>query len=94
MFGGKAPTPTDAADFITLVDADLDHNAVDDLARLDMPAIVIGGADDPFFPDSVLRQTAAAIPRAELRIYPDTGHGLPKHQGKRLQEDVLSFLAV
>jgi pimeloyl-ACP methyl ester carboxylesterase len=94
LFGGKAPTPTDAADFITLVDADLDHNAVDDLARLDMPAIVIGGADDPFFPDSVLRQTAAAIPRAELRIYPDTGHGLPKHQGKRLQEDVLSFLAV
>jgi pimeloyl-ACP methyl ester carboxylesterase len=58
-----------------------------------VPAIVIGGADDPFFPEPVLKETAAAIPKAELRIYPNTGHGLPKRHGKRLQEDVLKFLA-
>jgi pimeloyl-ACP methyl ester carboxylesterase len=57
-----------------------------------MPAIVIGGADDQFFPDPVPRETAAAKSRAELRIYTDAGHGLPKKDGKRVQQDVLEFL--
>jgi pimeloyl-ACP methyl ester carboxylesterase len=90
---GKAPTSTDAADFIASVDADLAYNTMTELPQLDLPAMVIGGTDDPFFPESVLRETANAIPRAELRIYPETGHGLPKRHGKRLQDDVLSFLA-
>jgi pimeloyl-ACP methyl ester carboxylesterase len=90
---GKPPTSTDAADFIAAVDADLAHNTTSTLRGLDVPAIVIGGADDPFFPDPVLRETADAIARAELRVYPRTGHGLPKHHGKRLQDDVLAFLA-
>jgi pimeloyl-ACP methyl ester carboxylesterase len=55
-------------------------------------AAVFGGADDPFFPEP-LRKTAAAIPRAELRVYPHSGHGLPKRHGKQLQEHVLKFLA-
>ena len=90
---GKPPTSTDAADFITAVEADLAHDTSSSLPGLDMPAIVIGGADDPFFPEPVLRETAAAIPRAELRVYPNAGHGLPKHHGKQLQDDVLAFLA-
>lgn len=93
LFGGKAPTTADAAAFIALVDADLAHDTSTELSRVDVPAIVIGGADDPFFPEPLLKETAAAIPQAELRIYPNTGHGLPKRHGKRLQEDVLKFLA-
>ena len=89
---GKAPTQTDVADFVATVDADLAHDTTAELSRLDMPAIVIGGADDPFFPEPVLRETAALIPQAELHVYSQTGHGLPKRHGKRLQEDVLKFL--
>jgi pimeloyl-ACP methyl ester carboxylesterase len=93
LFGRKEPTPTDAADFAATVTADLAHDTRSEIPRLAMPAIVIGGADDPFFPEPELRETAAAIPQAELRIYPNTGHGLPKRHGKRLQDDVLKFLA-
>jgi pimeloyl-ACP methyl ester carboxylesterase len=93
LFGGKAPTPTAAADFVATVNFDLAHDTTDELSGLEMPAIVIGGADDPFFPEPLLRETAAAIPRAELRVYPHSGHGLPKRHGKQLQEHVLKFLA-
>ena len=89
---GKSPTPTDAADFVASVDADLAHDTRPELPGLMVPTMVIGGADDPFFPAPVLHETANAMPRAELRIYPETGHGLPKRHGKRLQADVLSFL--
>ena len=90
---GRPPTPADAADFIATVDADLAHDTTSKLSSLKMRAIVIGGAADPFFPEPVLRETAEAIPRAELRVYPGVGHGLPKHHGKQLQQDVLTFLA-
>ncbi len=90
---GGPPTPADAADFVATVDADLAHDTTSKLSNLKMRAIVIGGADDPFFPEPVLRETAEAIPRAELRVYPGVGHGLPKHHGKQLQQDVLTFLA-
>ncbi|HEX2362678.1 MAG TPA: hypothetical protein VHI11_11445 [Jiangellaceae bacterium] len=55
LFGGKASTPTDAADFVATVNADLAHDTTAELSRLEMPAIVIGGADDPFFPETELR---------------------------------------
>jgi pimeloyl-ACP methyl ester carboxylesterase len=90
---GRAPAPTEAADFVATVDADLDHNATSELPQLEMPVVVIGGAEDPFFPEPVLRETAAQIPQGELRLYPDAGHGLPKKHSKQLQQDVLGFLA-
>jgi pimeloyl-ACP methyl ester carboxylesterase len=89
--GGRAPTPAEAADFRTLIDADLAHDTSERLAGLHVPTLVVGGSDDPFFPDLVLRATAAAIPDASLRVYPGVGHGLPKHHGRRLQDDVLAF---
>lgn len=48
-----------------------------DLAGLDLPALVIHGADDPLVDPSGGRATAAAIPGARLDLVPGMGHDLP-----------------
>ncbi len=48
------------------------------LTALDVPTLVIHGADDLMCDVSGGRATAAAIPGAELVIYDGMGHGLPR----------------
>jgi pimeloyl-ACP methyl ester carboxylesterase len=89
---GAAPTATEAADFVTLTSAVLAHDTTAALAGLRMPALVLGGSVDPFFPAAALEATAAAIPDAELRILPGGGHGVPKQRSAVVQEAVATFL--
>jgi 3-oxoadipate enol-lactonase len=48
----------------------------DQLPRIKARTLVIGAAEDRVFPVEHSRAIAAAIPDAELKIVPDTGHGL------------------
>jgi pimeloyl-ACP methyl ester carboxylesterase len=48
------------------------------LRKLRMPSLVIHGDADPLVNVSGGRATAAAIPGAELLVYPGMGHELPK----------------
>lgn len=89
---GRAPSETEQADFLATVDAVIDHDTGAALAGLATPTLLIGGAEDPFFPAPALRETAAAAPQMALRVYERTGHGLPKRHARRLTEDVFSFL--
>jgi pimeloyl-ACP methyl ester carboxylesterase len=90
---GRTPTEQEAADFVTTVSADLAHDTRDALRGLRVPALVLGGARDPFFPGPVLQETAAAIPTSVLRVFPDRGHGVPKHCARRMQEQIVGFFA-
>jgi 2-succinyl-6-hydroxy-2,4-cyclohexadiene-1-carboxylate synthase len=47
------------------------------LGRLDMPAAVLAGARDTKFV-ALGERIVAALPRGELTIVPDAGHGLPR----------------
>ncbi|HVN01237.1 MAG TPA: alpha/beta hydrolase [Caulobacteraceae bacterium] len=47
------------------------------LAKLNVTATVLHGADDPLVPVAGGRDTAATIPGAELRIVPGMAHDLP-----------------
>jgi pimeloyl-ACP methyl ester carboxylesterase len=87
-----APSAVEAADFTTTVRAVLEHDTRSLLPRLGMPALVIGGATDPFFPADALAATAAAVPGAELRVFPRNGHGVPKHRAGAVQDAVAAFL--
>ena len=49
----------------------------EDLRRLDLPTLVIHGADDPLIAVDGGRATAAAVPGAELLIIDGMGHELP-----------------
>ena len=48
------------------------------LRRLDLPAVVIHGEDDPLVPRRAGVATAKAIPNAELLTFPGMGHDLPR----------------
>ena len=48
------------------------------LRRLDVPAVVIHGMDDPLIDVSGGKATAAAIPGAELELIEGMGHDLPR----------------
>ena len=48
------------------------------LRSLDVPTLVIHGADDPLIDASGGRATAAAVPGAELMIIEGMGHDLPR----------------
>ena len=48
------------------------------LRKLDLPTLVIHGADDPIVDVSGGRATAAAVPGAELMVVDGMGHDLPR----------------
>jgi len=88
---GRPPDPRDVADFEATVRADLRHDTSETLRGLTVPTLVLGGREDPFFPEPDLMATAAQIPDARLAIHAG-GHGVPKHHSGWLQEQVTAFL--
>lgn len=89
---GRTPTARQIADFTTTVHADLAHDTRDALRGVRIPALVIGGALDPFFPTRTLEETAAALPDGRLLVFPRNGHGVPKHRAGAMQEAAATFL--
>ncbi|MFE3794748.1 alpha/beta fold hydrolase [Nocardia tengchongensis] len=68
-----------------------DHR--DDLRAIDVPTLVIHGADDPFNPvDLCGRLTAELIPGSELKIYENASHGLHLTHMDQLGNDLLEFI--
>lgn len=47
------------------------------LGAISAPTLVVHGADDPLFPLAHGEALAREIPRAELLVVPDAGHGVP-----------------
>jgi pimeloyl-ACP methyl ester carboxylesterase len=86
-------TPSDPSDFLTTLEADLSHDTTDRLPELSTPTLIIGGSEDPFFSESLLRESAEKIPDAELRVYEGVGHGVPKGRKRRYENDALAFLS-
>ncbi|WP_202844546.1 alpha/beta fold hydrolase [Luteimonas saliphila] len=64
-----------------------------DLAKFDVPTLVIHGGDDQIVPvDSSARASAALIAGARLIVYPDGPHGIADTHKDRLNDDLLRFL--
>ena len=84
--------PDDPSDFLTTLEADLGHDTSDRLHEISAPTLVVGGSEDPFYSEDILRETAAGIPNATLRVYEGVGHGVPKERKQQYEGDVLAFL--
>lgn len=64
-----------------------------DLAKFDVPTLVIHGDDDQIVPiDSSGKASAALIKDAELIIYEGAPHGLADTHKEKLNRDLLNFL--
>jgi pimeloyl-ACP methyl ester carboxylesterase len=84
--------PSDPQDFLTTLEADLGHDTAGRLGEISAPSLTIGGSEDPFFSEDLLRETAERMPRCTLRVYEGVGHGVPKERKRRYEEDALAFL--
>jgi pimeloyl-ACP methyl ester carboxylesterase len=84
--------PSDPQDFLTTLEADLGHDTTGRLGEISTPSLIIGGSEDPFFSEGLLRETAEKIPRCTLRVYEGVGHGVPKELKRRYEEDTLAFV--
>ncbi|MCV7430080.1 alpha/beta fold hydrolase [Mycolicibacterium bacteremicum] len=64
-----------------------------DLARVDVPTLIIhGGADELVPPDTGGRRTAEIVDTAVLKIYDGRPHALPATDRDRLHADLLEFI--
>ncbi len=64
-----------------------------DLARFDVPTLVIHGDDDQIVPIAAsARRTAELIIGSKLLVYAGAPHGLATTHKDRLNEDLLEFL--
>ena len=70
-----------------------DGSRVERLRGLNVPALVIHGADDALIPVAAGRDTAAAIPGARLEIIAGMGHNIPESLAPRIVAIVMEFIA-
>lgn len=64
-----------------------------DLARFDVPTLIIHGDDDQVVPiDASARAAARLVPQARLLVYPGAPHGLTETHQDRVNADLLQFL--
>ncbi|WP_434602296.1 alpha/beta hydrolase [Pseudomonas sp. Z4-7] len=65
-----------------------------DLARFDVPTLIVHGDDDQIVPIYASAHAAAKlVQNAELIVYPGAPHGLTDTHKDRLNQDLLDFLA-
>ncbi len=64
-----------------------------DLAKFDVPTLVIHGDDDQVVPiDAAARASAAQVKGAKLIVYPGAPHGITDTHKEKLNQDLLAFL--
>ena len=88
---GKLTKPKSYDRFFVQADACLNHDAFERLHQIKAPTLVIGGDKDIALGGDPSREIAAKIPGAELRMYPQWGHGLYE-EAKDFNQVVLDFL--
>jgi pimeloyl-ACP methyl ester carboxylesterase len=84
--------PSDPQDFLTTLEADLGYDTTERLGEISAPTLIIGGSEDPFYSEGILRETADKVPEATLRVYEGVGHGVPKERKRRYEDDTIAFL--
>ena len=52
----------------------INHKVLDDLGKIKVPTLVIGGREDSFTPPWMAEEVAASIPNAELHLFDNCGH--------------------
>lgn len=63
------------------------------LPKLTMPALVLWGAQDPFFAVAVGQRVQQALPNATLQVYEQTGHFVPEERPAWVVRDLAALFA-
>ena len=73
---GNLMKPKSYDRFLIMAEACRSHNAWETLSAIRIPTLVIGGELDRALGGEASRELAARIPGAQLKMYPQWGHGL------------------
>jgi 3-oxoadipate enol-lactonase len=73
--------------------ATFSYNAREDVERISVPTLVIGGAEDGSIPPHLSEQLANMIPNAKLEILPNCGHGPYFEAPDALNNAVSNFIS-
>ena len=87
----KITKPKSYDRFLIQAEACLNHDAFDLLPTITAPTLVIGGEQDQALGCEASREMAQRIPNAQLKIYPQWGHGLYE-EAPDFNETILNFL--
>lgn len=87
------PRPAVPSDVSRSLAAILDYEGGATLDDIESTTFVTGGSDDPFFPDSVLRETAERIPEAAAFSISGAKHGAFDERKRLHDRRVKAFLA-
>jgi len=83
--------PTNPEDLINTLLAEDKFNVEEELHKITALTLLIGGDQDFFYPEDLLRRTADLIPNSRLIIYPGRKHS-ELETDERFVPDVVSFL--
>lgn len=87
------PRPADPDDVTTSLEAILAYDGSDTAPRIEHPTLVIAGTDDPYFTESIQRETADGIDDAELSLIQGGRHGAFHERKSTFDARVRAFLA-
>lgn len=88
---GKLTKPKSYDRFLVMAEACRSHDAYGRLPRIAAPTLVIGGEQDNSLGGEASREIASRIPGANLKMYPQWGHGLYE-EAKDFLPTVVEFL--
>jgi len=88
---GRLTKPKSYDRFLIQAEACRQHNSFDALETITAPTLVIGGGQDRCLGAEASREIAGKIPGAQLKMYPQWGHGLYE-EAADFQDVVLEFL--
>ena len=89
---GALTKPKSYGPFFIQAQACLDHDCYDALPAIRAETLVLGGEQDNCLGGEASREIAARIGGAQLRMYPEWGHGLYEEE-KTFNRTVLEFLS-
>ena len=79
----------DPSDLVATIEAEDQFDIGPRLGEIRVPTLLVGGARDEFYPDELVRGTAAGMPDARLLIVPNQGHA---PTGQSVTDSILEFL--
>lgn len=91
---GAAEAPERLPRHRALTHACCTHDAVDRLADIVAPTLVLGGAADPLVRPERVRDLAAGITDATVDVLPRLGHGFPEQARRRVFRRIADFAAI
>jgi len=90
--GAFVGLPAAQNDFLVSVETSLDFDTTYRVSAIRTPTLVIGGEDDCLMPADSLRDLAARIPGAELKLIAEAGHGVFEEQKEEFDQSIVAFL--